>query len=56
MMSTGAFHWDRFWTTPPLRPDEAVFEMSERTYGAERDQIDAWVSQQPELEGLRVIR
>ena len=56
MAATGSFHWDRFWTTPPLRPLEAVFEMSERTYKAEREQIDAWVNQQPELGQLRIVR
>ena len=51
----GALHWDRFWTTPPLRPSEAVFEMNSRTYNAERDRIHAWVSQQPELGELRLV-
>ena len=42
MLSGSPIHWDRFWTTPPLRPSEAVFEMDERTHNAQRDHIDAW--------------
>ena len=56
VMHARAFHWDRFWTTPPLRPSEAVFEIGEMTYKAERDHIDAWVSQQSELGEVRVVR
>ena len=56
VLGGGSFHWDGFWTTPPLRPSEAVFEIGERTYNAERDHIDAWVSQQPELGEVRVVR
>ena len=56
MLGSGSFNWDRFWTTPPLRPSEAVFEIGEMTYKAERDHIDAWVSQQSELGEVRVVR
>ena len=55
VMGATAFHWDRFWTTPPLRPQEAVFEMNAGTYAAERDQIEAWVSTQAELGAVRVV-
>jgi hypothetical protein len=30
--------------------------MNETTYSTEHDRIDAWVSQQPELGELRVVR
>ncbi len=56
VMHARAFHWDRFWTTPPLHPQEAVFEMDEKTYSVERDQIAGWVSQQPELAKFQVVR
>jgi len=56
VMRSGGFHWDRFWTTPPLQPREAVFEMNEGTYSAERELIAGWVSQQPELTEVRVVR
>jgi len=56
VLAGGSLNWDRFWTTPPLRPSEAVFEMNERTFSTERDRIYAWVSQQPELGEPRVVR
>ena len=56
VMAASGFHWHQFWTTPPLHPREAVFEMSERTYEDERGQIAAWINQQPELGELRVVR
>jgi hypothetical protein len=56
VLAGGSLNWDRFWTTPPLRPCEAVFEMNETTYSTEHDRIHAWVGQQPELGELRVVR
>jgi len=56
VLAGASMNWDRFWTTPPLRPSEAVFEMNEASYSAERDRITAWVSKQPELGELRVVR
>jgi hypothetical protein len=49
-------HSNRFWTTPPLRPSQAVFELNEAVYGAERVAIDTWMREQPELANPRVVR
>jgi hypothetical protein len=56
VLSARAFEWQRFWTTPPLRPQEAVFEVSRATYDAQRDAIEAWVAKQTELGDVRVVR
>jgi hypothetical protein len=46
--------WGRFWTTPPLRPSGAVFEVAELVYRANRAAIDSWIGEQPELTNPRV--
>jgi len=55
VLSAGAFLWDRFWTTPPLHPSQAVFEMPEAVYQTNRVAIDNWISGQPELVNPRVV-
>jgi hypothetical protein len=47
--------WDRFWTTPPLFPRQAVFEMLEAVYQAKRAAIDNWITAQLELANPRVV-
>ena len=49
-------HSNRFWTTPPLHPSQAVFELNEAVYGAEQVIIDTWMREQPELANPRVVR
>jgi hypothetical protein len=46
--------WESFWTTPPLRPCWATFELSEAAYQANRAAIDKWIREQPELSNPRV--
>ena len=56
VLGSGASPWSSFWTTPPLHPALAVFELAERVYEGDRATIDSWISAQPELAEPRVVR
>ena len=55
VLRASASLWNRFWTTPPLRPRQATFELAEAVYQANRAAIDNWITGQPELANPRVV-
>lgn len=47
--------WDRFWTSPPLRPSRATFEVARTAYQANRLAIEDWITRQPEIGSFQVL-
>ena len=55
VLATRDAFWTAFWTTPPLYPSHALFEVTTDEYHAHRTAIDAWIAAQPELAAPRVV-